>query len=255
MPTILLITRRNSCAAIGNTNASSPGSQARGQAQGNPPPRVGWRAHGASNFPIDPAFGPDTAPAIWRTDCSACVITVTGPNHRWLQLVERLADDGVVCDRTGPSGRHIILECNGIRHRILLRAGSEREVLSYVLPADGPIALRCAAVSAFHHHTDQLAEGAHGRPFQPTHYQRHRLRIMLAALDARHEGNVSRASLRQVAAAVLGGNSASIRAIEWKTSSQRRQIQRLLGEGLHMAERGYRDLLNGRWPKRGEKTG
>lgn len=196
---ILLITRRSSCDAIAHTNASSSGSRARGQAQGNFPPRVGWRTHGASNFPIDPASGPDAAPAIWRTECSACVIIVTGSFHCLPHLLEGFADGSVVRDKTGPSGRHMILDSNGVRHRILVKEGSEGEVLSYVLPADGLMALRSGAVSAFHHRKDRLAATAHGRAFQPSHYQRYRLRLMLAALDARYAGEGSRGSLRQVA--------------------------------------------------------
>ncbi len=252
---ILLITHRNSCAVIANTSASLPGSQARGQAQGNHPLRIGWRAHGALNFPFDPASAPDAVPAVWRSDCSAFILMLTGPLHRWPQLVEGFADGSVICDRKGPSGRHFVLDTNGIRHRIMVKADGEAEEPSYVLRADGSLTLRSAAVAAFHHHKDRSAQCAHARAMRPTDYQDYRLRLMLAVLDARETGAALPRSLRQVAASVLGGDPASNRAVEWKSCSQRRQIQRLLGEGMQMVEGGYRDLLNARWPVKRGGTG
>lgn len=119
---------------------------------------------------------------------------------------------------------------------------------TYLLPAEGPLAVRTAALTVFHFPADNPASRAQARVLQPTPFQHYRLRLMLEVLDARNRGDTSPASLRQVAATVFRGSLQGDRAIDWKTSSRRRQIQRLLAEGLHLVERGYRHLLNGRLP-------
>ncbi|MFO6447009.1 DUF2285 domain-containing protein [Erythrobacter sp. NE805] len=203
------------------------------------------------NFPADPAAPAHAAPAIWRRDGCAFIITLTAPPGRWAEVVEGMAHGSVVCDTTGPAGRHLVLDRGGSRHRLLLTPGEEGAAPTYLLPAEGPLALRTAALTVFHFPADNPASRAQARALQPTPFQHYRLRLMLEVLDARNNGDASPASLRLVAATVFGGDLQGDRAIEWKTSSRRRQIQRLLAEGLHLVEGGYRDLLNGCLPANG----
>lgn len=77
----------------------------------------------------------------------------------------------------------------------------------------------------------------------PTAAQRRRLALMLAALDF---ADGSTPSLRRIAEAVLYPRHDLGRAIEWKSSSQRRQAQRLVNGARHLVETGYLDLLKGR---------
>lgn len=79
----------------------------------------------------------------------------------------------------------------------------------------------------------------------PTDYQRHRLNLMLAILDHLGGATDKAFTIRELAETVLFPGGRFGRSIEWKTSSSRRQTQRLAREAIDMANGGYRKLLNG----------
>lgn len=203
------------------------------------------------HFPFDPADQPRTAPAIWHARDCAFVLTLSGSISNWPQLVECRALGKIILDRTGPEGRHLVLQTNGLRHRLLLQSENLKQGPSFILPADGQFTVRSAALAAFQLHADKPVSLPRARAMQPTTFQHHRLRLILAVLDARGGADLVPASLQQVAAAISGGNVLRERAIDWKTSSRRRQVQRLIAEGRQLVESGYRDLLKARFPTKG----
>lgn len=236
-------------------SASLPSLQGCARAQADRLLRFGWRTHGASNFPIDPNVSHDAEPAIWRSDDCAFVVTLAGPIDRWPELLESVIGGDVTCDRTGPAGRHLIIDSNGMRHRLLLKASCEGDMPAYLLPATGPFPVRTAAIAAYHFRNDHPSSLADAGPLKPTNFQHHRLRLILALLDARGGAGQPPGSLRHTAAAIFGDDLSGIRAIEWKTASRRRYIQRLLAEGLKLVESGYRELLNARLPSKSANVG
>ncbi|MBO6767380.1 MAG: DUF2285 domain-containing protein [Erythrobacter sp.] len=84
------------------------------------------------------------------------------------------------------------------------------------------------------------------RFLRPTPFQRHRLGRMLTILDAVARLGGENVTNRQIASAAIYPGVEFGSALEWKSSSHRRQTQRLLAEARHMAESGYRKLLMGR---------
>ena len=68
---------------------------------------------------------------------------------------------------------------------------------------------------------------------------------MLKLLDALDEAAGKNPTTRELAT-ILGLSQTDLRAIDWKTSSARRQTQRLVVEARQMAASGYRDLLSAR---------
>ncbi len=254
-PLILQTTRRNSCVAMVTISASLPSLQGCARAQAGRLLRFGWRTHGASNFPFDPNVSHATEPAIWRSDNCAFVVSLAGPIDRWPELLESVIGGDVTCDRTGPAGRHLIIDSHGMRHRLLLTASCEGGIPAYLLPATGPLPIRTAAITAYHFRNDRPASLADTGPLNPTPFQHHRLRLILAVLDARSGAGQPPRSLRQTAAAILGDDLTRIRAIEWKTASRRRHIQRLHADGLKLVKGGYRELLNARPPSKSANVG
>lgn len=236
-------------------SANLPSSQGCTRAQADRLLRCGWRTHGASNFPFDPNVSHDLEPAIWRSDNCAFVVTLAGPIDRWPELLESVIGGDATCDRTGPAGRHLIIDSNGMRHRLLLRASYDERMPAYLLPATGQFSIRAAAIAAYHFRSDHPASLADACPLKPTLFQHHRFRLILALLDARSGTGQPPGSLRQTAAAIFGDDLSEIRAIEWKTASRRRYIQRLLADGLKLVEGGYRELLNARMPTKGANLG
>lgn len=80
----------------------------------------------------------------------------------------------------------------------------------------------------------------------PTVAQRRRLMLMLKVLDQRLSTGQPRLALRHIAAVTLFPGRDLGRAIEWKSSTERRQTQRLVSTAMHLVQGGYRDLLKGR---------
>lgn len=231
--------RRNSCAAIRPTDGNSTGLQALTILTCNPPLRVEWPAHGALNFPVDPRLSASSAPAIWRADANAHVVIVAGAG-------ERPADyEGmrVLAERESEEGRHLMLAGRGGRHRLLMVATPMGGNCSYLLPADPSLPTRLAAVQALCGSTSVTGNTAATRPVRPTAYQAHRFSMLLGILDILNEASGERLTIREVASKTLRSDLSGLRAIDWKTSSSRRQIQRHLAEARHMASHGYRDLL------------
>lgn len=74
-----------------------------------------------------------------------------------------------------------------------------------------------------------------------TPFERHMHSLRLRALDARLEGQ----SYREIAAQLLDPEVATLRAAEWKTTSARSKVLRLVGTARRFSEGAYRVLLNG----------
>lgn len=79
----------------------------------------------------------------------------------------------------------------------------------------------------------------------PTRYQTHRLILKLRILDHLLAPKISLPTLRSIAADIVYPHSNFGNAIEWKSSSARRQTQRLVSGALYLMHNGYRDLLKG----------
>ena len=112
------------------------------------------------------------------------------------------------------------------------------------------LGVRVAALSEFHRSKEGAATKAHHRLLKPSAYKRYRLSILLAILDLLEAASPKQVTLRELAKALIYPGLKAGRAIDWKTSSHRRQTQRLVAEAHRMAAEGYRELLN---PSRGKR--
>lgn len=106
---------------------------------------------------------------------------------------------------------------------------------------DDALTVRLACLEAF----------SSGKPspsgrLQPTPYQSGRLALLLAVLDRLEHGDNTFAGTRIIASELIfPGAELPSRAIEWKSSSFRRQTQRVVAAAKSMREHGYRHLLHG----------
>lgn len=145
----------------------------------------------------------------------------------------------IVADVAQAEYRHLVIADMGHRHRLAVRdPGSAAGHVCIVAP-DPWVDTRLAALSRFQSARHRGPE----KSFRPTAYQRHRFVTMLEILDRVATDDGPSASTRGVAEAVLFPRSRLGRSIEWKTSTERRQTQRLMAEARHLTETGYRDLL------------
>jgi hypothetical protein len=203
-----------------------------------------WLGHGALNFPFDPSVSAADSPAIWRSDANASVVILAGDARGLAGIRGTLAECKVIAQHENGAGQHLVVSDTRNRHRVLLARELSPGIDGYVVPDDADLGVRVAALSEFHRSKERAATKAHHRLLKPSAYKRYRLSILLAILDLLDDASPSHVPLRQVAKALIYPGMKIGRAIDWKTSSHRRQTQRLVAEAHRMAAKGYRDLLN-----------
>ena len=126
------------------------------------------------------------------------------------------------------------------RYRILIQPARLGLQGGYILQHDPWLEARISAIRDF----NKALEGRETvKPARPTNYQRRRLELLLAILDSQFLPDGRRRTLRQLAQKIIYPGSDLGRAIEWKSSSQRRHTQRLVNEAHHLMREGYRALL------------
>ncbi|AXK41319.1 DNA -binding domain-containing protein [Erythrobacter aureus] len=157
-------------------------------------------------------------------------------------LLDRiLSSRRIVTDRVYKDTRHLIVDGRRGRHRIVLSSRpDEPKKAGFLCRADQWIEARLESVAAL--------VGGTGTPrfLRPTPYHRHRLTTLLLILDTIERLGERNATVRKVAGLALYPGLERVSAIEWKSSSYRRQTQRLAAEARQMVKVGYKDLLKGR---------
>jgi|TARA_B100000378_G_scaffold107119_1_gene85598 hypothetical protein len=154
----------------------------------------------------------------------------------------------VIVKRKTASGCHLVLAGPHARHRVVLKPACAAAQGQIILPADSGLQRRTAALSAFFGAADSAQTLASRAALYPSAFQRHRLVRFLFVLDRLDQTRTSAVTVRELAGELLDPGVRHIRAIEWKSSSCRRQAQRLIGQARLMRDGGFRDLLglNGR---------
>lgn len=241
--------RRNSCAGIRLTGATMISWSGNRVADCGHPLAGGWLCHGASNFPIDPARSAHRDPAIWQARHCASMVLLQGGAEAIATTILAVRARSIVAECRSKAGRHIVIEAGGARHRLLMTKLDCPHCSGFLLPDNAALPARMAALSSFLCWQCPSGSFAPTRHLRPTRYQRHRLEQMLQILDLHARDPGERPSLRGLAKQILRADVDHERAIEWKTSSTRRQVQRLVAGARRLANDGYRELLACRMPK------
>lgn len=199
-----------------------------------------WHSTGGCLFPCDPQQPSDRALTLWEFNAlpAATVLTTAPPGTESTLRFGSLPLPTFSADRD--DGRHILWR----------ETHDERRV--WILPDASPVA-SVAAVIPFDKHLPQRLEGVlrlwqhlTGAATKPTvspltRQQRHRMILMLRALDGRQQ----HATYRDLAATLLDPDVRLQSRGDWLTSSRRAQIVRLVKDGIRRMDGGYRDLLRG----------
>lgn len=148
-------------------------------------------------------------------------------------------------DHALSDGRYIILADIDGPHRIWLSTGQTDMPLAFSIPRDAMGDLRCSI-------SERLDRRLRGAPVSskkpvhcPTPYQRHRLQLMLAILDLAGPLRDKGVTTYAIAQRLIYPNIRFASSAEWKSSSHRRQIQRLINEAYTLMHGGYREILQG----------
>ena len=148
-------------------------------------------------------------------------------------------------DRITIEGRHLVLGDRKRRHRFLLTP-PDSAARGYFLPQDRWLRTRLAAIEGFDPLCRSFGSNRSHNLLFPSVSQKHRLMLLLRILDSiacDHDGLMS---VREVAQHIVYRNADFGRTIEWKSSSHRRQTQRLINQARFFVRGGYRLLLQGR---------
>ena len=142
-------------------------------------------------------------------------------------------------DRKLPTGRHLVLDVAGIRHRLLFRHNPACPQTSFSVPAAPGTALRLVSTRIYAGLIGFAPPIKERAPYHLTSYRQHRLIQLLTLLDAHAAG----LALRQIAFALVFPRNQPLTGAAWKGSGERRHTHRLLGEAQRMCREGYRTLL------------
>ncbi|WP_454597770.1 DUF2285 domain-containing protein [Qipengyuania sp. SM2507] len=149
----------------------------------------------------------------------------------------------IIAEAQTERGRHLVIAGPRARHRVLVAKCVVPSPGGYLVAADGPLDLRLAALSAFLAHPSCPRAVVARAALKPSVYQAYRLQLLLAILDRLDHPSGAQPTMRQIASDLIYPGTSGGRAIDWKTSSRRRQTQRLVAEARHMRDEGYRALL------------
>nr|WP_052023651.1 DUF2285 domain-containing protein [Caenibius tardaugens] len=113
--------------------------------------------------------------------------------------------------------------------------------LVILVAPDADYPLRRAAADRAARRFRGAPAGPQPRAFLPTDFQRHRLTMLLRLLELLASG----LSTREIADEVVYPRH-GLHGAEWRSANERRQVQRLRDEAVHLTETGYLELLRGR---------
>lgn len=195
------------------------------------------------NFFVDPSRGADVCPAFWRPEGNPGVIVAALSAECGSPFEAAFHQRAVVMEMMTEAGRHLVLAGQHARHRIVITDHSDHA--GYIVRADRAMPLALAALSAFHEDRCSPRAAAARAILTPSANQRRRLALLLSILDRLEQPASGAATTRQIASELVFPGWTFERAIDWKSSSHRRQTQRLVAEARRMMATGYRDLLRG----------
>lgn len=171
------------------------------------------------------------------------VVRVSGAPMQASPLEQFLCERSIVAEQQNRRGRHYVLEGRQGRHRLVIDpAPGTGTTAAIACNLDHDVLARLEAATAL---LKRL-----GTPsfLRPTPFQCHRLSILLSILDTIEQLGEENATTRRIASAAIYPGRDFGSALEWKTSSFRRQTQRLVAEARRMTKTGYRQMLAGQLP-------
>jgi hypothetical protein len=194
--------------------------------------------------PVAPERTAAEAPALWAPTACAWVVTIEDDH---LSLARRGAHlpPKVRTDRQLAGGRYLILDDAGTLHRLWLRRQRRARPPAYIIARGAGANLRFAAARRLEHYLAGAPLRLRAGRDRPTAFQARRLTLFLAILDAIAAEAGAPATSYEIGHRLIYPALRVRGGAEWKSSSERRQTQRLIDEAREWMNGGYRRLLMG----------
>ena len=199
------------------------------------------RSRGAGGYPFATAPDDLSEPVVWRPELTAVtvILDATPEGYETAAPVDPRALGALLADQAGIDGRHVIVADAAGEHRLWLRDAKPGRPLAAVIPLDKDFVTRIASLLRFHRRLLGRAAGPLPRGWPLTAYRLARLDLMRRALDLRDGG----ATYREIAIALGRDEAARLSASDWKMSSARSFVVRLVRDGIAMMNGDYCKLL------------
>ncbi|MDX3885096.1 MAG: DUF2285 domain-containing protein [Sphingomonas sp.] len=177
---------------------------------------------------------------IWRPELAAVTVILDAvPDDFTGAAIDPFALGALLADQAGLDGRHVVVADPAGEHRLWLRDPTPGRPLAAIIPLDKDFVTRIASLLRFHRLLFGTWTGPSPRGWPLTAYRRARLDAMLRALDLRLAG----ATYREIAIALGKDDAEHLSATEWKGSSARSFVYRLVRDASAMMNGDYRKLL------------
>lgn len=181
-----------------------------------------------------------TATVIWQPQLTAVTVILDSvPEGFDGMAIDPLTLGGLLLNRAGGDGRHVVVADAAGEHRLWLRNATPGQPLAAIVPLDQDFVTRIASLLRFHRILFGQSAGPLPRGWPLTAYRRTRLGLMLRALDLRLAG----ATYRDIAIALGKSEADRLPATEWKTSAARSFVYRLVRDATRLMNGDYRKLL------------
>lgn len=187
------------------------------------------------------------APAIWSPSVSPYIVVLEPAPSGFAHAgaLDLAAWPLIIADHLLSDGRHIVIADIDGPHHIWLRCDDSSEPLAFSVPRDEFGTLRHIASERLDRRLRGAPPARAGQVHRPSAYQRHRLQMLLAILDLTDGGSDRPITTRAIARRLVYPNVHFGSSAEWKSSSHRRQTQRLIDEAHRLMAGGYRAILKG----------
>jgi len=153
--------------------------------------------------------------------------------------IDPLKVGALLVDQTSADGRHVVVADPDGQHWLWLRDPVPGQPLAAIIPLDKDFMTRVTSLLRFQRRLFGKEPGPPPRGWTLSSYRQTRLTLMLRALDLRMSG----ATYREIAAALGRKDDAELPATEWKVSSARSFVIRLVRDATALMNGDYRKLL------------
>lgn len=156
-------------------------------------------------------------------------------------IVDPSRQPASVATREGRDGLHLMASAAGSKLNVWMPTRGLSRKAAFIIPLDGNLDIRLHSLRRALRWLDGRPPGPPARRQHLSDFHRFRFVRMLRAVDGLGAG----ASRREIASVLFSRDVRTLSAAEWKSTSERRQLARLIAEANAYIAGGYLRILTG----------
>lgn len=201
------------------------------------------RPSGGWFFPADPGQNAASLSLVWRPDIhpETVIIGDVPEGFEATSIVDPARLPVPVSAHEEGEGLHLTASAAGGTLNLWMSTGALSRKAAFIIPLDGNIDIRLHSLRRALRWLDGRPPGPPARRQHLSDFHRFRFVRMLRAVDGLGAG----ASRREIASVLFSRDVRTLSAAEWKSTSERRQLARLIAEANAYIAGGYLRILTG----------